>query len=138
MSERAVVDSSVMVKWVVAYGENGLDAAAALLRDQREGSLRLIAPAFSAVEVSNVMRYVGVGPEDATGLVSDIEAFGVQLLPDSQERIRTALELGFVHRISVYDALYLALAQEFGCTLVTADRRAFDGIPTGVARIRLL
>ena len=138
MSRLVVVDSSVMVKWIVAYGESGLDAAAQLLRDQREGSLQLVAPAFASVEVGNVMRYIGVETEDAVGLYSDIAGFGVRLLPDSQERVLRALELGFEHRISVYDALYLVLAQELECELATGDRKAFGGIPSSVARVTLL
>jgi predicted nucleic acid-binding protein len=138
MNSRVVVDSSVIVKWVVAHGEGGLDAAAMLLRDQREGTVKLVAPAFAAVEVGNVMRYIGVGSEDAAGLLCDIAAFGVHLLPDSHERIRRALELGFEHAISVYDALYLALAQELDCPFVTADRRAFGSVHPDVAEVRLI
>ena len=41
-------------------------------------------------------------------------------------------------RMTVYDALFLTLAQELDCPLVTADRRAFGSIPPEVAEVRLI
>ena len=134
----AVVDASVMIKWVVAYGESGLDEAGKLLQEQRVGSLQLIAPACAVAEIGNVLRYIGVAAADAVGLLDDITRFGVHIVPDTPERVRHAIELGFEFRVSVYDALYLALAQEFNCDLVTGDRKAFGRIPPQTARVRLL
>jgi predicted nucleic acid-binding protein len=95
-----------MIKWIVAYGENGLDESARLLQEQRTGSLRLIAPACSIAEIANVLRYIGVAAEDAAGLLGDISGFGVEMVPDTLQRVRRAIELGFQFRMSVYDALY--------------------------------
>jgi predicted nucleic acid-binding protein len=39
--------------------------------------------------------------------------------------------------MSIYDALFLALAEELDCPLITADRKAFADIDTPV-EIRLI
>jgi len=40
-----------------------------------------------------------------------------------------ALRLAFTHGISAYDAQYVALAHELGCSLVTEDRRLREAFP---------
>jgi predicted nucleic acid-binding protein len=46
--------------------------------------------------------------------------------------LRTATDLACRHNLSVYDALFLQLAEELDCPLVSADRRAFAGIDSPV------
>jgi predicted nucleic acid-binding protein len=62
----------------------------------------------------------------------------VALFEATHERTRRALHCAFENRITVYDALFLSLAQEFDCPLITADRTAFGAIPPEVAEVRLV
>ena len=133
-----VIDTSVIFKWFVAWGESGLDEAGKLLRMHRDGDITLVAPASVAVELANLLRYVGLEAADAPGYFEDFSAIRVRTYPETPARIQQALECAFAHRISVYDAMFLALAKELDCPLVTADRRAFGGIPSSAAEVRLL
>jgi predicted nucleic acid-binding protein len=131
-----VVDTSVAFKWLVGYGETGLDAAAELLRARRDGHLRLIAPATIRVELANTLRYV-LGAEDALALLSDFEQVDLDLAPISADLVCRAVSRAQETGIGVYDALFLALAEQRDCPLVTADRKAFAGIETPI-EVRLI
>lgn len=138
MSIRLVVDTSVAFKWFVGYGESGLDEAWELLRAHRDGEVTLIAPSLVLAEIANRLRYSGIRPDDALEFLTDFDQSHVALFNGTYERTKRAVHCAFENRITVYDAMFLALAQEFECTLVTADRKAFGAIPPNVATVRLI
>jgi predicted nucleic acid-binding protein len=45
------------------------------------------------------------------------------------EIIDVAIKLAFEHAITVYDAFYIALAQETGLNLITADKKLYERVP---------
>jgi predicted nucleic acid-binding protein len=50
------------------------------------------------------------------------------LLHDSAPLLPRALEIATLARRSVYDSLYIALAEREGCELVTADQRLYNSV----------
>ncbi len=138
MTGFAVIDSSVVHKWLDTLGEQRIDEAVTLLHRHAVGDLIFVAPSLMPVEVINSRRWKPhLSSEAVAGLVNDLEAINIGLLDVTYSRLRTATELAYQHDLSVYDALFLQLAEELDCPLVTADRRAFAGIDTPV-EIRLL
>lgn len=138
MSNRLVVDTSVAFKWFVAYGENGLDSAWEVLRAHGENEVALIAPSLIRAELAIQLVSSGIPADDALALLAAFEQAHVILFDATGERTQRALRCAYENRITVYDSMFLALAQEFDCPLVTADRRAFGGIPPKVAEVRLV
>lgn len=49
------------------------------------------------------------------------------LLVDEPGQLRAAFELSVLHRLSFWDSIYLALAIDKRCDIVTADRRFRTG-----------
>jgi predicted nucleic acid-binding protein len=138
MIDYAVIDSSVVSKWLHAFGEDHVEAAVDLLRAHISGDVMLVAPSHMPAEISNSLRWKkDLGVDVVDELISDLEAIEVGLFQTTYGRIQKATALAYRHATSVYDALFLALAEELDCPLVTADRRAFEGIDTSV-EIRLL
>lgn len=137
MSIRVVVDSSVAYKWYYRNDELGVEIADELLADHLAGRVILAAPTTLPVELANALRYSALQPERVSEIIDLIGAARIQLFHTSTEALRRAAKLAFEHNISIYDALFLALAEELGCPLVTADRKAFEGIDSPV-EIRLL
>lgn len=119
-SQNVVVDASIAVKWFVPEQDS---EDALTLRDQHIGGrLTLYAPALIIYEVANALRYRSDITEG--DLERNIEAlFQLDLTfiaPSSKSTAKatlTAKRLG----ITVYDAVYVELAEDIGCKVVTAD-----------------
>ncbi len=132
-----MVDTSVAFKWFLECGEEFVEEAYAVLDEQIEGRVSLAAPASMPVELANALRYSKHDRDDVLAALEDLDLTHVELFEPTSQRLHAAAELAYRHGLSIYDALFLALAEELACPLVTADRRAFAGIETGV-EIRLL
>lgn len=115
-----VVDASVAAKWVVA--EAGSDAARRVL----EGPGPLIAPDLLIAEVGNVLwkkvsRRAITRRHAQEAIIWLPELF--DRLFDSAALAPRALEIAVEHGATLYDSLYVALAEAAGgeAVLVTAD-----------------
>ena len=114
-SARLVVDASVAVKWLVE--EEG-SAAAETLR-----GADLHAPALIPLEIGNVLRTLAASGRIESGAA--LEAFRL-FLPapvDIHDADVATLESAMAHALDVrhliYDCIYLALAEQLSCPLVT-------------------
>ena len=132
VTREVVIDTSVAFKWFVAYGESGLSKAAGLLRSHQTGEITLIAPSIIVVELANTLRYLTPSAEDALGFIDDFNCAGVQLFDTSLDLVRNATVRASESGIGVYDALFLALAEQRHCMLASADRKAFGDIETSI------
>jgi predicted nucleic acid-binding protein len=137
MIPKAVVDSCVAYKWLRPFGEAGVPEALALVEASGAGKVELVAPTIMPVELTNVIRSARLPLEAALALVREIDNFHVTLYSNDVTRLAEAVRLAYRHDLAIYDALFLALAEELDCPLVTADRKAFSNIDTKV-EIRLL
>lgn len=120
LSARAIVDASVAVKWVL--DEDHSDAALRIL----ENEPALAAPAHWLVEALNALRAAcqrnelsRQGAYDRAKALVEAPITAVPL----GELGPSAMEIGLRLSITIYDALYLALAEREGATLITDDRR---------------
>ena len=134
-----VIDSSAVLKWVL----NEIDSAVArqILYDFQAQLVDLIAPALVHSEVGNVLVKLVRGG-DITFEQAD-HAFALVLqnsptLHDSPELSRAALNLASAHHQSYYDCLFLALALERRCGLVTADERFFRAMRSEFPAVQLV
>src|SRR4051794_14604302 len=107
--ERVVVDSSVVIKWLVP--EPLSDDARRVLSGYQSGALTLLAPDLINAEVGNVIwkkqRFLGLVPADAQLLVEAFRALTFTLTPTA-ELLDAAYRLAVTHQRTVYDAMYLA------------------------------
>ena len=132
-----VIDTSVVYKWLRPDAEESVERALAVAREAAAGVVDLVAPAILPVELANAVRYGTVDADDAGSVLELFEGFHFLLYEADCRRLVAAMGLAFDHGLSVYDALFLQLAEELSCPLITADRRAFAGVYADV-EIRLL
>ena len=119
---RYVLDSSTAFKWYVIEPDSA--KALKLRADARAGIHELIAPDIFPSEVANALlvaeRRARIGSGDfvihLADLLTDLPrlAAAASLLP------RVA-QITTIHRVAVYDGLYVALAERENCEFVTAD-----------------
>lgn len=123
-----VVDACVALKW---YLHEVHDAAAQRLLD---GMHELHAPDLLHPEAANVLwkrqRRGELPVAEARRILKALVYTPIRIHP-SAPRIETALELALEAGRSAYDSLYLALAAELRCPLVTADRSLMNALASG-------
>jgi predicted nucleic acid-binding protein len=133
LEERLIVDSSVAVKWVVP--ETNSDRAIALLQQ------RLIAPDLLFSECANVLwKKVGRGnlTEEQAGIAARVlERTDVHIV-SSQTYLARAVAIAVELDHPAYDAMYFAVAEDFGLRLVTADDRLVRKTAQSATRFRAM
>lgn len=116
MAQKTVIDASVAVKWFLT--EAGSAEARGLRDAHKLGDVLLIAPEFILAETLNTLRYKGrelrLALETLTSEQMHLVRFDTRLLA-------SACELALEHDLSIYDSLYVAVANRYGAELITAD-----------------
>lgn len=119
-----VLDASLALKWVLP--EPLADKAQRLREDYRNAVHELMAPDIFLVEVAHALaraerrKIIPVG--DAAKLLADIMTTAPQF-HRYRPLLTRALAIASQMRFGVYDCLYVALAEQERCELVTADTR---------------
>jgi predicted nucleic acid-binding protein len=135
-----VVDASLAVKWFLP--EPGAEAAAALLLEQDE----IVGPDMLAVEVhatlvrgANIVKSNRVEAETAIRrFQAMIESGEVTLIRSLPNQIEHSANLAMVLGHPLKDCIYLTLAMEMGCDLITCDARFAEKAKGVWARVRVL
>ena len=132
-----VLDASVAVKW---YVEEELREQALVLRqDFYEGRLFLLSQALLLYEVANALRYhPGLSPEDVVASMRSLQDMQLDIVAPGESQVETAVKTAFEENISMYDAMYLALADVTGSRLLTADESLYDNLSKERKRLVLL
>ena len=136
---RYVLDSSVALK--IALPEPDSAKAVQLRDDFRNGIHELLAIDVFPIEVGHALtraeRQRRIPPFSASGLWQKIMADCPILFP-SIPLMPRALYLSSNARIGVYDCLYVALAEQEQCQVVSGDQRLVNTFPNQVVHLSLL
>jgi len=120
-----VVDASVAVKWFVPEVHG---TAAQKFIDPR---YQLFAPDLLWPEFGNILwkkqTRRQIPPQVTRQILTDFRRYRVGIMP-SEPFVIAALEIAERIGRTVYDSLYLALAQRLGCRAVTADEKLFNAV----------
>ena len=134
-----VVDSSVVIKWIVpqAYSEKAEEVLVAY----QAGELRLLAPDLLNAEVGNILgkyhRFQGLTKRDVQEALEAFKDLDWSIVP-SNLLLDDALNLAIDYRRTVYDSLFVALAIREGCQLITADERLVNAVAQKLPQVVLL
>jgi predicted nucleic acid-binding protein len=122
---RWVIDASVLVKLFIE--EDGSREAAATLKPNDV----LLAPDLLWSEVGNILwKYVRRGdlsPEDAEQLLDDMLQMPIEITC-AADVVESALRIAIETDRTVYDCLYLSVAIDRKCRLLTADERFVNSL----------
>jgi len=135
MTTPLVVDSSVAVKWIVRDDESDVDAALGLLNRHRAGELTLCAPAHMRVEFLDALWSFRLDADALLRAEDVLTRLHLDWYPADTFLARSAIPLAVTYRLTVYDALFAALANQLDCELVTADHAL---AASGACKVRLL
>jgi len=135
-----VLDASALVKLVVE--EPGSAETRRIVREALARGSSVNAPDIALAEALNALWKHGVliqdlDEEEFRGAVNDLLALWSRIATHRSDSLAPrAVEIAVEHRVTVYDALYLALAESTNSTLLTFDeelKRVARGIGIAVA-----
>ncbi|MHB8257286.1 MAG: type II toxin-antitoxin system VapC family toxin [Acidiferrobacterales bacterium] len=122
---RAVMDASVAVK-VFVPELHSAEARAILERFTQEEDAELVVPDLFFIECANVfwkwVQRSGYPSQDVQEHLHDLGGLGFTVLP-TQFLAEDALEVALRHKVTAYDACYIAAAAKLGLPLITADEK---------------
>lgn len=117
-----VVDASVLVKWFFHHQESDRDCALALRDLHVSGRSTIYIPRLALLEVLNAVRFSPRADEEAgETALQTLHDLHLETKPAEVDLLRKANAIAWAYKVSVYDALYVALAEQVGYPLITAD-----------------
>ena len=127
-----VVDASVAIKWYVpeVHSPEALRFMAT--------AFAMHVPSFFAAECGNVIwkkvaQRREIGPDQGREILEGLLSYPQQI-HEAATLVPLAFEMALAlgnPKLAVYDFLYLALAVDLDCPLVTADRTFYDALKVG-------
>ncbi|PIU57676.1 MAG: hypothetical protein COS88_00445 [Chloroflexi bacterium CG07_land_8_20_14_0_80_51_10] len=117
-----VLDASVIVKW---FSEEEYTAKALDIRGKfMAGECKLAVPDLVLYELANSLRYnPNFDEADVEQAVTSLFDMDIDIIAPISGLITEAIKLAFRHDITIYDALYIALARDLGYTFLTGDMK---------------
>lgn len=114
-----VVDSSVIVKWISTEGEILIKQADALLQKSQSKSYTLLASELARYEVGNAILRKAFSLPQKIACLENLSALPLQYVRLSSQDAIAALELAQKYKITYYDTVFIVLAKNFSCPLIT-------------------
>lgn len=134
-----VVDSSVVAKWLLPEADSA--KAQQLIMQTAAGGERLIVLDLVFPEVANAIwkrhRQQLIDLSEAKELIDALISSPVSVEP-AVSRLVSAFEIAAKYDRAIYDALFVALANQLGLPGITADEPLFNAIHADFPRIVLL
>lgn len=122
-----IVDASVLL--CAFFPDEAQAQAQAVLREHAAGREQLKAPAFIVYEVTNAVwqaeRRRRISPAQSDEILQAASGLDIQLHPSHWGE---SLPMARRFDRSAYDAAYLALAEQLGEKMMTADKRLYNAV----------
>ena len=117
-----VVDASVLVKWFLYQQEADRDRALSLRELHISGRSTIHIPQLALLEVLNAIRFAPKAKEEDGELAFEaLQDLHLSTKPPDADLLRKANAIAWAYQITIYDALYVALAEQVGYPFITAD-----------------
>jgi len=115
-----VVDASVLVKWFMEEEDRDHALALRQLHTSRKSAIYVTELTF--LEILSAIRYSPKSnEEDGAEALHVLENLRLQVKPIDYDLLRKANAIAWAYKVTIYDALYVALAELLGYPLITAD-----------------
>lgn len=127
MDADLVLDASVALKWFI--DEEGSHKARRLMRSIKGGKVLVYVPAVFSFEVANILSLKeNISSELLFSSIRFLYSLGLQSGINSEEFLEKSVRISRDFKITVYDASYVALAQDLKIDLLTADKKLKDKV----------
>ena len=120
--KRLVLDASVVVKW---FHDEEYTPEALMLRDANDrGVCEFLAPALIVYEATNALKKPPnlFSEKEVEDAVESIFSRLTDIVTPDKSGMGKTIRLAFKHKITTYDASYIALAEDEKAVMVTGDK----------------
>jgi predicted nucleic acid-binding protein len=122
VEDKIVVDTSVVIKWFA--DEEDSEKARLLLNRWWSRDLEIVVPELLIYEATNALCFGKRAPKTLISkAIRDFLLAAPQIYVVNSQTIDLCLSYVFEHSLTVYDAIYVALADMLEIPLVTADEK---------------
>lgn len=113
---------AMSLKWFVERNEPDRERALALKELHVSGRSIIYVVELTFLEVLNAIRFgAGTNEEHGARAIAGLEDLHLKITATDFQLLRKANAIGWAYKITIYDALYVALAEQVGFPLITAD-----------------
>jgi len=120
--KKYIVDASIILKWVLEKEkEPDHDKAAGLLNTWVSGAVGIAAPSLWTYEVANILGRAL--PDEADQKMKLLLDLKIDAVDYSEQMIHQCFTWMKEHRVTFYDAVYLAAAYAIDAVLLTCDEK---------------
>ncbi|MBI2611820.1 type II toxin-antitoxin system VapC family toxin [Candidatus Gottesmanbacteria bacterium] len=122
-----VIDASVALKWISSEKEEELISAQKLYQNLKDGNLSIYTPTFLLVETANILlKKKKLTKKEVGEYINVILNCGINFIDFNYLKINDLLDITSEYDVTTYDGLYLLLAKEMNCQLVSTDRELIE------------
>ena len=124
-----VLDASVVVKWFALANEEHIEKACALFNLIVERKIVFLAPELLVYELSNALwKGKKFNNHQLNEAMKAFYALNVELFSANMILLQKAHQIAADYDITIYDAVYVSLAELKECSLITANSKCFKRI----------
>jgi predicted nucleic acid-binding protein len=117
-----VLDASVIVKWFLHHQEADRDRALALRDLHISGRTTIYIPRLALLEILNAIRFNPKADEETgEAALEALQDLNLEIKTGDADVLRKTNAIAWAYKITIYDALYVAVAEQVGYPLITAD-----------------
>lgn len=118
-----VLDASVIVKW---FSKEELTSNALELKEKHiSGDIIITLPDIVFIEVTNALRYKDNNEEALLNVNKSLWNMEFKIEKINEMLLSKAIIIAKKHNITIYDAVYVALAQIYNSPLITTDTELY-------------
>ncbi len=126
---RYVLDTSVVVKWYSTFDEANTNNALWLRQAMYDNQCQLIIPDLVLYELGNALRFnPHLTSEDVIAALYSLVDLNLTIWAVEPTILAKAVVLAYQYAVTLYDAYFLALADETNSSLVTADQKFYQKV----------
>ena len=128
--QEKVIDASIVVKWFL--NEKDSDKARLIRSELEKGDISVIVPELLFLEILNALKYNKVREKNI--IAANRILFGINFKVErlSEGLLFRSIENSVKYDLTIYDAIYVTLAQIYGTFLITADKELYN-VPNVIA-----
>lgn len=129
---KVVVDTSVVLKWFVKENEALVEQAELLWHQIANGQIDCVIPDLLIYELGNALLYSKKLPsQEIQGYYEEFFSLGLTMIRIDSSLIHETTSIAKQYAITIYDAVFVAVAQKYGIYLISAHPKHHGKIKDG-------